>query len=188
MRTEEEARAAVDAGADAVAFVFDPQAADHVAPDEAYAIMATLPPYVASVGVFRDPTLDEFSQIEQTCPTSLTQFEGAEAEKLVRQCGPGLIRGVAYDPGTIVQDLVAWDAMDEVDAILVDVGGAALPPGLPEALDRIDKPIILAAAFTPETLGRAVRTLRPYGVQLAFGDGPTLGALFRAVRDGDHQA
>lgn len=184
VRTRDEASAAVDAGVDAVAFVFDPAAPEHVAPRDAYVVMALLPPYVASVGVFRDATLDEFSRIEEICPTMLTQFEGTQTPRLVRQCGPGLIRVVAFDPETIASELATWDALDEVDAILVDVGGS-VPETLPRATEGLSKPLILGGAFNAASVRDAVRTLRPYAVQVAWSDGRELGALCRAVREAD---
>lgn len=184
VRTRDEAIAAINAGADAVAFVFDPASPEHVAPQDAYVVMALLPPYIASVGVFRNATLDEFSEAEEACPTTLTQLEGTETERLVRQCGPGLIRAVAFDPGTIAGELAAWDALDEVDAILVDVG-VSLPGALPRAVEGLSKPLILGGRLDPASLLDAVRDLRPYAVQVGWGDGRELASLCRAVRDAD---
>ena len=55
--------------------------------------MAGLPPLVATVGVFADPDVDEFSDVEETCPTIYTRSStGREDPRSVQSCGPDVPR------------------------------------------------------------------------------------------------
>ncbi|MCW5777556.1 MAG: phosphoribosylanthranilate isomerase [Phycisphaeraceae bacterium] len=198
IRDLDAALAAAEAGADAVGFVFVRGTPRYIAPDEAFEIMSCLPPMVGTVAVLRDATLDEFLEIEQQCPTAWTQLHGSEPESLVRDCGPGVIRAVRFCADTIERDLRRWDAVEEVDAILVD-GSAG---GTGEAFDwralaplmrGEGKPIIIAGGLTPENVGEAIAACRPYAVDVSSGvesspgvkDHAKIEAFCRAVRRAD---
>jgi len=195
IRDAESARVAAECGADAIGFVFVRSSPRFIQPEAAFEIMATLPPLVSSVGVFMNHSLDAFSDIEETCPTTLSQLHGNEDEKLVRQCGPGVIRGIRYDPETIAAELARWGALDEVDAILVDgsAGGEGQAfdwAGLAAAVEQVAKPIFLAGGLTPGNVGEAVRAVRPYAVDVSSGverergvkDPALIAAFCEAVR------
>jgi phosphoribosylanthranilate isomerase len=197
--TDEEALfAAADAGADAVGFNFHPKSRRFIQPEDAFELISLLPPFVTSVGLFVDASVDRFSDIEEVCPTDMTQLHGDESEATVRACGPSLIKAVRFDPSTIQRELARWDALDEVDAILVDgsAGGqgvafdwAALAPLVP----GVRKPIILAGGLTPDNVGAAIRAVRPYGVDVSSGvesepgvkDRALMAAFCAAVRTAD---
>lgn len=198
VRDADAALAAAEAGADAIGFVFVRSSVRYVEPEEAYGIMAGLPPFVSTVGLFVNPSVDLFCDTEETCPTTYTQFHGNEDAALVRQCGPGVIKAVRFDPDSIAADLARWDAVDEVDAILVDgsAGGEGVSfdwSKLAPLVDNIAKPIILAGGLTPENVGEAIRAVRPYGVDVSSGverergvkDAGLIEAFCRAVRRAD---
>ncbi len=168
------ARAAADAGADAIGFVFVEDSPRYIEPEAAFAIMGKLPPFVSTVGVVRNCPLDDFLEIETRCPTDFSQLHGSESEHLVRDCGPGVIRGIRFDPDTIAAELACWDALEEVAAILVD--GSAGGQGeafdwsqLVEPARTITTPIILAGGLTVDNVTRAITTLKPYGVDVSSG-------------------
>jgi phosphoribosylanthranilate isomerase len=162
---EEQAIAAAEAGADGVGFLFARGRARSIDPATAYEIMAVLPPLVASVGEFIDPTLDEFSDIEEQCPTIYSQLSGAEDVALVRSCGPDVLKVVRYDAATIARELALWDEVDEVCAIVVEVGEAGFDWALlTPHLEHVRRPVMLAGALTPRNVAEAVVAVRPYGV------------------------
>ena len=198
IRTLEAARAALGAGADAIGLVFVRSSPRYIEPADAAAIMGGLPPLTSTVGVFVNASLDAFCDIEEACPTTYVQLHGGEDERLVRQCGPGVLRGIRYHPDTIRADLDRWGAVEEVDAVLVDgsAGGegetfdwapfAAIAQGFA-------KPIILAGGLTPANVGDAIRAVRPYAVDVSSGverergvkDPVLIEAFCRAVQRAD---
>lgn len=196
--TEESALAAAGAGADAVGLVFASGSPRYLDPARAWEIAGVLPPFVSTVGLFVDVDLERFIEIEQICPTTLVQFHGNEPEELVRHCGPNLIKAVRFDAATIGRDLARWEAVDEVDAILVDgsTGGRGTTFDwslLAPHVERTSKAIILAGGLTPENVGDAIAAVRPFAVDVSSGverergvkDPGLIEAFCRAVREAD---
>lgn len=197
IRSFDLAMAAVDAGADAIGFVFSRSSPRFIEPAEAAELMANLPPFVTTVGVFEDRSIDEFLDIEEACPTTYTRLDGNEPERFVRQVGPDVIRTIRFDPDATPQALLNWDAVDEVGAIRIDVtrGDASAKfdwARLPPMLDDVSKPIVLSNAFTSASVGDAIRVVRPYAVDVIVGDDEDsrrleedIAAICDAVRTAD---
>lgn len=169
VKDADSAFAAATAGADAVGLVFIPDSPRAIDPDAAYDVMGALPPLTTAVGVFRNHSLDDFSDIEERCPTPLTQLDGTEDDKLVRKCGPDVIKSIRYDPDTIARDLARWDALDEVCAILIHVAADSDPNTLVPHLDPIRSPIVLAGELNPANVERWVRIIQPWAVDASVG-------------------
>jgi len=173
--TDEEALlAAVDAGADAVGFMFVEKSPRFISPEEAYGLMSLLPPMVASVGVFANPDPDDFAEIEQACTTSLSQLHGNEDAKLVKACGPDIIKAIWFDAATIAQELEKWSEHEDVAAILVDgsAGGEGVAFDwrvLAPLIDTCPKPVIIAGGLHPGNVAEAIRLCRPFGVDVSSG-------------------
>ncbi|MBY0311405.1 MAG: phosphoribosylanthranilate isomerase [Phycisphaerales bacterium] len=198
---EEGVLAACDAGADAVGFVFHPKSRRFIDPEEAFELVAYLPPFVSSIGLYVDATVERFSDIEEICPTDRVQLHGNESDDVVRRCGPGVIKAVRFDPDTIAKELSRWDGIDEVDAILIDgsAGGEGTSFDWTKLADHTHlttKPIILAGGLTPQNVGEAIRTIRPYAVDVSSGvesepgvkDRDLIEAFCKAVQSADATA
>ena len=179
VRDPETAEAAAEAGADAVGFIFVTGSARAIEPEDACEIMLLLPPLVQTVGVSRDLSVDAFVELEQRCPTNLSQLHGKESEKTVRACGPNVIKAFRYDAASIDTQLKRWGGVAEVDAVLIDGSdggeGAALDWGaLEERLtfarnEGFTKPVFLAGGLTPDNVGAAIAAVRPYAVDVSSG-------------------
>lgn len=192
------ALAAADAGADAVGLMFVERSPRAIDTGTGREIMGALPAFVTPVGVVADLDVDAFCDLEGECPVPLFQLHGAEDEKTVRACGPGVIKAFRYDPATIDSQLARWGGLDEVDAVLIDgsPGGegasfdwAALAP----RLGGFPKPVVLAGGLSPDNVGDAIRAVRPYAVDVSSGvesapgvkDGAKVRAFCDAVRAAD---
>jgi phosphoribosylanthranilate isomerase len=193
IRDAEAAAASIEAGADSLGFVFVPSSSRYIKPEGAWEIVNALPPMVTSVGVFVNASVDTFCDIEEQCPTNYAQLAGSEPERVVRDCGPGVIKTVRYVSETFAEELARWEAVDEVDAILIDAPAEFDWAALKDPLEEIEKPVILAGGLTAENVGEAVRALRPYGVNVSDGverergvkDAELIEAFCAAVRDAD---
>lgn len=196
--TPDDAAAAIEAGADAIGFVFVPDSPRFIDPDAAAAILDALPPFVTAVGVVRDLGVDAFSELEQRCPCHLMQLHGRENEKTVAACGP-CIKAFRYEEATIRSQLDRWEPLDAVDAVLIDGsdGGRgetfdwnALAAHLG---DGYEKPVILAGGLHPGNVAEAIRAVRPWAVDVSTGvesqpgakDPEKLAAFIQAVRHAD---
>lgn len=200
IRDADNALAAIEAGADALGFMFVKSSPRYIAPESAWEILAALPPMISTVGVFADTPVDLFCDVEESCPTNYVQLHGNETESIVKRCGPNVIKGLKFDPATIEADLAKWSAIDEVEAILIDgsSGGQGQPfdwSALAAQLDDIDidVPLILAGGLNPDNVADAIRALRPFAVDVSSGverdkgikDPALIEAFCRAVQIAD---
>ncbi|MCW5767918.1 MAG: phosphoribosylanthranilate isomerase [Phycisphaeraceae bacterium] len=198
IRDLDTALACAEAGADAIGFVFVKASPRAITPDEAFEIQASLPPFLSTVGLFKNASLDFFCDAEETCPTTMVQLHGDESDQLIQQCGPNLIKAITFDPATIEKDLARLSKITEVDAILIDgsAGGQGLTfdwTALKPHADTLELPLILSGGLTPANVADAIRTLRPYAVDVSSGvesapgikDPALIHAFCDAVRKAD---
>lgn len=195
----DDAMYAVDAGADAIGFIFVEGTPRFIEPEKAAGIMFSLPPFVSTVGVVRDLDVDAFCDLEQMCPAHSMQLHGKEPVDVVKQCGPGVIKAFKYEDATINSQLTRWGKVDEIDALLIDgsdggEGTAFDWSNLKAHIDGFNKPIIIAGGIDADNVTQVIQTLRPYGVDVSSGveDEPgkknaaKIAKLCAAVRAADH--
>lgn len=174
IRDEEALFAAIDAGADAVGFVFVEGSPRFVRPERAFDLMGLLSPLVVSVGVFQDAGEDAFGEIEQICPVHHAQLHGDESPETVAACGPDVIKAVRVGSPSFESDLAKWDLDENVAAILIDGPNAGSGEALDwaavaRATEAVSKPLFLSGGLTPENVAEAVRAVRPYAVDVSSG-------------------
>ncbi len=167
-----DAEGAVEAGADALGFVFVSGTPRYVHPDRAASIIASLPPLVVAVGVFVDQPLEEVLAIAGACHLGAVQLHGAEPAAYARRLPVRVIKAVRVREAESLDVLAGYPAQ----AFLLDsfVAGRAGGTGIPfpwtlaQAAKRHGR-IILSGGLRPETVAEAVRTVRPYGVDVSSG-------------------
>ncbi len=180
----DDALLAVEAGADAVGFVFAPSPR-RVTQAQVASIAQHLPATVEKIGVFVDATLDEIYATVRACGLTGVQLHseaGAELPaKLRERLGPGLriLRVVHFGAGAAEQ--AAAIAKDpNVDAVLVDsrtataVGGTGISFDWVAARETLfqngeTQKRIAAGGLHPANVAQAIATLRPWGVDVASG-------------------
>ncbi len=169
----EDALAAIEAGADALGFVFYAASPRVVSPAQAAAILAQLPPFVTSVGLFVDASEAELRDTLAQVPLDLLQFHGNESNADCARFGRPWIKALRVQPG---QDLAAVMA-EHPDArgILLDAWHPELPGGTGLQFDwnlvpaDSRRPLILAGGLTPDNVAEAIRQTRPYAVDVSGG-------------------
>ena len=83
-----DALAAVEAGADALGFMFFEGSKRHIAPAAAAQIILALPPFVAKVGVFANASVATVRAAVAECGLDTLQFHGEETPEFCRQFVP----------------------------------------------------------------------------------------------------
>jgi phosphoribosylanthranilate isomerase len=169
----DDATAAVDAGADALGFVFYPPSPRCVTPEQAERIIRGLPPFVTAVGLFVDLPLDTVNDIAARCGLDRIQLHGREPPDFCDQVKQPVIKAFRIKNAESLTHLPRY----RVSAYLLDayVEGA-LPGGTGAsfawelaAQAKPYGPVILAGGLTPENVAAAVAQLSPYGVDVSSG-------------------
>jgi phosphoribosylanthranilate isomerase len=174
VRDPETARAAAEAGADAIGLVFAEGSPRRVTLDQAGEIVRATPAFVTTVGLFVDAAPQTVLDAKRSCGLSTAQLHGSEAEDEATACGPGVIKAIRFDGATIERELRRWSRVGAVSAILVDgsSGGAGTAfdwAALARVRDAATKPIILAGGLHPENVEEAIRVVRPFAVDVSSG-------------------
>ena len=168
----EDAELCVEAGADALGFIFVEGTPRFVTPEVAAHIIAELPPFVTPVGVFWDHAPGHVKAVAEQCGLAALQFHGSEPPEAL----------VGLDVPTIktikVSGPESLEMMDRyaVSAFLLD-SPARWSEGEPrspipwELVRRAAarRPIILSAGLTPDNVAAAVRLARPFAVDVNSG-------------------
>jgi phosphoribosylanthranilate isomerase len=194
----EDAAAAVLAGADALGFVFVPGTPRCLSAAAAAAIVATLPPFVAAVGVFMDQSATEVLEIAAAAGIQIVQLHGNEPAETGRRMPVPVIKALRVRDEASLAPIGAYPARAFLlDSFVEGQGGGTGQP-FPWALAvgaALRAPIILAGGLTPETVGRAIATVRPYGVDVSSGverapgrkDPQKVKEFIRHVRQADRE-
>jgi phosphoribosylanthranilate isomerase len=168
-----DALAAVEAGADALGFVFYEPSPRYVPLDIAARIIVRLPPSIVKVGLFVDAPKDLVVRAIRQCGLTLLQFHGAETPDFCLQFG--LMSMKAFR----VRDAASLQALPDyrTDAWLLDAYSQDKAGGTGETFNwdlaveaqRWGRPIFLAGGLTPENVAEAIRRVRPYAVDVSSG-------------------
>ncbi|MFJ4385787.1 phosphoribosylanthranilate isomerase [Pseudomonas sp. NPDC089407] len=169
----EDALAAAEAGADAIGFVFYAKSPRAVDVRQARAIIAELPPFVTTVGLFVNASRCELNEILEVVPLDLLQFHGDETPQDCEGYHRPWIKALRVRPGDDLE--AACQLYAGARGILLDTYVAGVPGGTGEAFDwslvpaRLSKPIILAGGLSADNVGQAIAQVRPYAVDVSGG-------------------
>lgn len=172
LSTPETVDAAVDAGADAVGFVFAAGSPRTVTADLAKELVERVPEGIDAVGVFRDQQIDEIVGIASEVGLTTLQLHGGESASdfaRARDAGFFTIRAVAADD--FLRETPEQRAAFDHDLLLLD----AAVPGSGRLVDpatiagKVDEAWILAGGLTPANVVAAVQALDPDGVDVSSG-------------------
>ena len=170
-------RAAAEAGADWVGFVFFPPSPRALPPDQAAALSSSYPGGPARVGLFVDPADADVEAVLAAVPLAVLQVHSvsaARAQSLRARFGLPVWHAVGVEAQA---DLPA--SADGVDGLLLDAKAPAdadLPGGNAEAFDwsvlrgwTAPLPWLLAGGLTPDNVGEAIRTSGAPAVDVSSG-------------------
>ena len=178
MRTVEEGRAALDAGANYLGFIFWTPGKRYISPTAAAEIIATLrqgSPDWAAVGVFVDPDPAEVDDIAALCGLDYVQLSGDEPREVVQQMPRPTLKALHVRPGdeAIAAEAVTSNALGAW-RYLLDTHSHDLPGGTGSAFDwqtltAVGRTCFVAGGLRADNVGAALKTLAPFGVDVSSG-------------------
>ena len=169
---KEDALWAVECGADAIGFIFYNKSPRCIGADQAKAIIAALPPFVTTVGVFVNEDFNDIRDTAFLAGISAIQLHGDESPSYCNLVEGKLIKAIRVKNDKSIDILKKY----AVDAFLLDgfdqksFGGSGLTFDwkLAEKAKQFGR-IILAGGLTPDNVEEAVKKVVPYGVDVSSG-------------------
>jgi phosphoribosylanthranilate isomerase len=189
--------AAARHGADAIGLIFYPPSPRLVTVARAREISAALPPFVARVAVFVNPSAADVDAVIRGCRPDLLQFHGEEAPEFCRAFGLPYLRAVRVRREV---DLLEYlSPFHDAAGWLLDTYRDDLYGGTGEAFDwglipqRLARPVVLSGGIDAGNVGEAIRRVRPWAVDVSSGvesakgvkDERLIAALIAGVRNAD---
>lgn len=189
----EDAKAAIEAGCDAIGLVFYPPSPRHVSLEQAAAIVASIPPFVSVVGLFVDAEAEQIRTVLQHVRLDLLQFHGNETPEQCRAYGVPYMKAVRVKAGTNL--LQYAEQFTQAQALLLDAYIEGVPGGTGQIFDwniippSLPLPVVLAGGLTAENVTAAIRQVQPYAVDVSGGveinkgikDAAKIAAFMRGV-------
>lgn len=173
IRKLEDARVAVNAGADAIGLVFYPASPRAVEIQQAKQIAQGLPPFVSLTGLFVNATHAAVESVLRSVALDLLQFHGDETADFCSQFGRRWIKAIRVQAAGDIER--AFDAYPDANGLLVDAFSAAAYGGTGQVFDwslipqHRPLPLVLAGGLTVDNVAQAIRTVKPWGVDVSGG-------------------
>lgn len=197
--TAEDALAAVEAGADALGFVFYKESPRHIFPEEAARIINLLPPFVQAVGLFVNEAPETVNQVSRICRLGLVQLHGDETPAYCRRIDQRVIKAFRVRSLTCLDPIADY----RLSGCLLDAYSPAAYGGTGQSFNweiareavRRGHRIVLAGGLTPENVAEAIRQVAPYAVDVSSGvesapgrkDADKVRAFIRNVKETSHE-
>ncbi|MCG3087615.1 phosphoribosylanthranilate isomerase [Sporosarcina cyprini] len=188
----EHVQAAVQAGADAIGFVFAPSRR-RISVQHAKQLAQNVPEGVMKIGVFVNPSPDEVRQAFQEVSLDFIQYHGNESLEFIQNIGLPSIKVISMRSKKD-KELIK---LCNTQYVLVDTPGIEFNGGTGQVFDwsllEGDLPrnqMILAGGLTSENVQEAIRKVRPAMVDVSSGvernnrkDESLIRAFIRAVKE-----
>jgi phosphoribosylanthranilate isomerase len=201
--------AAVELGADAIGLVFYPPSPRAVSPEQAGALLAQVPAFISTVGLFVNPTLEEVEACIQVAPISILQFHGdetpAQCAAIAGQVRRPFLRALRIRPEMKAPDLLEFEHDYRTSSplfagLLLDTWSDAYG-GTGKVFDwslipaELAHRAVLSGGLNAQNATGAVSQLRPHAVDVSSGiesakgvkDVALMRAFIAAVRSADHE-
>lgn len=176
---EEDVVAGIDAGLDALGFIFYEKSARNVEPDFVRSMVSQMPPFTECVGVFVNREREEVQEIIQYCGLSYAQLHGNEnpkfCERVERMASPcRVIKAFRVSEESKSDEFALYAPV--IHGYLLDTYKKGTAGGTGETFDwniiqrlNLQRPMILAGGLTPENVGEALAQVQPFGVDVNSG-------------------
>ena len=166
---QKDAYGAIEAGADALGFIFVPNTPRYIQPTDASKIIDSIPPFISTVGVFMNEEKLLIDRIVGEIGVKYIQLHGSETPEFCAEFSLPVIKvfelNDGFDPKIIDSYRVSAHLVDKPKSI------KEAPSNWNLALraKRYSTRLILAGGLTPENVAESIKYVNPYAVDVASG-------------------
>ena len=172
----QDARLAVDAGADAIGLVFYAKSPRFVTNTKAAEISQLIPVFVSRVALFKDAEKQMIESVLRQVEIDLIQFHGSESADFCEQFDRPYIKALGMKTAEHNVDYLKTSAQlyQSAKALLLDAHAPGEAGGTGETFDwtstgNINKPVILAGGLTAGNVKQAIGIVHPFAVDVSSG-------------------
>ena len=175
----QDADAAVELGVDALGFIFAEKSPRYVTAGFAASLIDTLPPFVSRVGVFVDASLDQVKEIVTSAGLTQVQLHGKESADFcaeLKKWNRSLVVCKAFLVGKDSSGPDLSSYLGSIDCLLFDTYVKGLDGGTGQSFDwraitglNLYVPMILAGGLNPGNVTEAIKSTRPYAIDINSG-------------------
>ena len=164
---------AIALGADAIGFIFHPPSPRYVSPEKVAEIIAGLPPFVSTVGLFVDLKFEDVRKVIDVSGIGCLQFHGEEEESLCDSFGLPWFKTIKMMQGADVVEKVS--RYNRSSAVLFDTGDSNLAGGTGKTFDwelipkSMNKPYIVAGGLNAQNVRKVIKMTKPFAVDVCSG-------------------
>jgi len=203
----EDVAAAVAAGADALGFVFYANSPRHVTAAAAAQLICAVPPFVSTVGLFVNATVEEVAAVLEQAPLSLLQFHGDETPQQCAAIAEAVkrpfMRAARIGSATTSADLIEYEQDYRsaspfftgllLDTLVEQYGGSGKVFDWSLIPEELAPRVVLSGGLSVQNATDAVQRVRPHAVDISSGveqakgikDAARIAAFISAVRLAD---
>ncbi|AMP00395.1 N-(5'phosphoribosyl)anthranilate (PRA) isomerase family protein [Collimonas arenae] len=204
---EQDVQAAIVAGADALGFVFYPKSPRYVTPQQAARLLATVPPFITTVGLFVNAEPGQLADVVAEAPVSLLQFHGDEtvahgaalAQRVNRPFIQAMRVGTAHVAADLLEYAQAYRSGSRLfaglllDTLVEGYGGSGKVFDWSLIPKELAPQVVLSGGLSVHNATDAVKRVRPFAVDISSGveqekgikDAAKIRAFIDAVRQAD---
>lgn len=196
---EQDLRAVVNSGADAIGLVFYEKSPRHVSIPQAAELMRHVPPFVTVAGLFVNPTVDYVREVLANVSLDVLQFHGEESSEFCQQFGKPYLKAIRVKAGVDLVECASRYA--SAQGLLLDAFVEGTQGGTGESFDwalipqNLPLPVILSGGLHAGNVAEAVKQVRPYAVDVSSGveaskgikDAAKVAAFIKEVKQIDVQ-
>ena len=176
MRNLDNVLDAISLGVDAIGFIFVKSSPRYISPTDAAKIIKVIPPFVSTVGVFVNESVDDMNNIAEQCNLDYFQLHGKESISVCKELKRRVIKTIKVSDLVDIEQISTYE--DYVSAILLDTKIINMDGGTGQVFDwgialaakeKFNVPIILAGGISESNLSKAIQMVNPFAIDLSSG-------------------
>ena len=154
---------------DFIGFVFAKKSKRYVSPDNAFSLKELLLPKIKAVGVFVNEDVKEVANLLNENIIDIAQLHGDEDEAYIKKLRILTDKPIIKAFKIKTRDDLLGVKESSADYILLDSGSGSGNVLEWDLIKSVERPFFLAGGLNPENVEEAIRTVKPYAIDVSSG-------------------